>query len=109
MISAVPLSSVSPDEPAAEALGTPEDPSLLAANSQPFNFPLAPPPASDIQVIGRKGGIFIPPLFPVFFGSPGSNPGILVTPPTTAPKPDTLLMFSLGVSSLLTLQKKWKR
>jgi hypothetical protein len=114
LISAVPLAPISPAEPAAEALENPEDPPLLAETNAPFDLPLAPPPESDIQIIGHHGGIFIPPFFPAIPGGPGSSPGIPVSPlpppppPIPTPEPGTLLLISVGLSSVWMLRKKQK-
>jgi hypothetical protein len=115
-ISEVPVGPTSPVEPTVEALEKPEDPPLLTETGLPFELPLGPPPASDIAVIGHQGGIFIPPIFPIYFGNPGSNPGIPVSPPpppppplpTQVPEPDTLLLISVGLSSVWMLRRKRK-
>jgi hypothetical protein len=112
----VPVGPTSPVEPTVEALEKPEDPPLLTETGLPFELPLGPPPASDIAVIGHQGGIFIPPIFPIYFGNPGSNPGIPVSPPpppppplpTQVPEPDTLLLISVGLSSVWMLRRKRK-
>jgi hypothetical protein len=112
-ISDVPLAPVSPAEPTMEALEKPEDPALLAEVSPPFELPVDPPPSTDIHLIGHHGGIFIPPLFPIYFGTPGSNSGIPVSPPppappnTSVPEPDTLALISIGFSTVCIL--RWKR
>jgi hypothetical protein len=117
-ISEVPVGPLSAAEPTVEALEMPEDPRLLAEINPPFELPLDPPPATDIHTIGHQGGIFIPPLFPVYFGNPGSSPGIPVNPPplpppppptTQAPEPDMLLLISMGISGVWMIRKKRKR
>ncbi|SRR5216684_4457340 len=115
-ISEVPLAPTSPHEPTVEALEKPEDPPLLAETSPSFELPLGTPPTTDIQVIDHHGGIFIPPVFPIYFGNPGSNPGIPVNPPppppppppTQVPEPDSLLLIFVGLSSVWMLRQKRK-
>ena len=113
-ISEVPVTPTSPAEPTVEALEKPEDPPLLAETGLPFELPLGPPPATDIQVISHQGGIFVPPLVPIYFGNPGSNPGIPISPPppppppTQVPEPDTFLLISVGLSSIWMLRRMRK-
>ena len=107
-ISEIPVAPSSPAEPTIEALEKPEDPPLLAEINPPFELPLDPPPATDIQVIGHAGRIFIPPLFPIYFGNPGSGPGIPVSPPPppTVPEPAALFLVLLGLSGVCMIRKK---
>ena len=114
-ISEVPVAPTSPAEPTVEALEKPEYPPLLVETGPPFEIPLGPPPATDIQVISQQGGIFIPPFVPIYFGNPGSNPGILVSPPpplpappTQVPEPDTFLLISVALSTIWMLRRMRK-
>jgi len=115
-ISEVPLAPTSPHEPPIETLEKPQDPPPFAETGPSFELPLGAVPATDVQVIDHHGGIFIPPIFPIYFGNPGSNPGIPVSPPpppppplpTQVPEPDTLLLISVGLSSVWMLRRKRK-
>ena len=113
-ISDVPAAPTSPAEPTTEVLEKPEDPALLATTGPPFELPVEPPPTTDIQPAPDHGGIFIPPIVPIFFGGPGSGPGIPVNPPpppppppaTQVPEPDTLLLLSVGLSSVWMIRRR---
>ena len=107
-ISEIPLAPSSTAEPTIEALEKPEDPPLLAELNPPFELPLDPPPSTNIQVIGHAGKFFIPPLFPVYLGNPGSGPGIPISPPPqpSVPEPATLLLISIGLSGICMTRKR---
>jgi len=115
-VSELPLAPTSPHEPTVETLEKPQDPPLLAETGPSFELPLDTPPATDVQVIDHHGGIFIPPVFPIYFGNPGSNPVIPANPPpppppappTQVPEPDSLLLISVGLSSVCILRQKRK-
>jgi hypothetical protein len=107
-LSETPVAPVSAEEPPEEAMERAQDSDLLAINSPPPEMPLSPPPATDIPPSSTHR-IFIPPIFPIWWGAGTPPGGIPVTPPPVAtPEPETYLLLSMGLSALWLLRKKRK-
>lgn len=120
-----PEAPVSPEEPTAEALETPQDTQLLAVYSPPAELPLTPPPATGTNPVEDQP-IFIPPMFWFPAGGPStpgvpfdpppppraggpSGPGVPLDPPpppVATPEPGTLLLLSTGLSAVWLARKR---
>jgi hypothetical protein len=112
---ATPVGPVSPEQPTEEAMERAQDSELLAISTPPPEMALTPPPATEIPpAVAHR--IFIPPIFPIWWGSGTPSGGIPVTPPppppppppVSTPEPEVYLMLSMGLSALWLLRKRRK-
>jgi hypothetical protein len=108
-LSVSPEAPVSPDEPAATLLETPEEDSPLVAYNSPFELPLTPQPAAQKSEPVEGDPLFIPSS--IWFPVGGARAtGTPVTrsdpPPVVVPEPGTLLLLSSGFSALWLAQKR---
>jgi hypothetical protein len=108
-LSEASVAPVSPEEPPARVMETPEAPILVAANlpvTPPFAPPLTPPGSPATPPEGPPGGI-IPPIFwPPTGGGPPSHhpnpPPPPPPPPVTVPEPGAAPLLVIGLAGLLT-------
>jgi hypothetical protein len=114
-ISDTPMAPVSKAEPAASKFDEasrpnfaklplePLDlPALWASNDIPASFSLSPGPTAP------GGGIFIPPMPPIYCCSGGSRVPLPVVPPppVQTPEPGTLLLVLMGLATVGLLRKR---
>ena len=109
-ISDTPADPVLPDEPPLKALETPQDPGLLSATDQPFDWASNVPPAASIRPVDPGGTIVIPPIPPIPWEGGSSSPSIPSTrdqpPVVRTPEPSTLLLLSAGLTAAWLLRRK---
>ncbi len=73
-LSETPVSPVSPEQPPANVLVTPEAPVIFTGNYPPApGFPLFPPGGPGTPATPPGGGIIPPPIFPIVGGGPPSR------------------------------------
>jgi hypothetical protein len=103
-LSYTPVGPVSPEEPPARVMETPEAPILIADNLPPAAPPFGPPftpPAPPATPPGTPPGGIIPPVFwPPIGGGP--IPNHPKPPPVPMPEPGAAPLLVIGLAALLS-------
>jgi hypothetical protein len=108
-LSYTPVGPVSPEQPPARVLETPEAPILVAENlppeAPPFGPPFTPPVSPAAPPGTPPGGIIIPPIFwPITGGGPPTSRQTPPPPPPPPkmPEPGAAPLLLIGLAALLT-------
>ena len=115
-LSEAPMSPVSPKEPPRESLEQPPAPEVTNVETPPLEFVFVPPPPPITPVPPERGPFFIPPIFPIWWGSgptplpkmpskPTHIPPSVPPAPVQTPEPGTWLLLLAGLLAVLLLRR----